>query len=203
MLKVGITGGIGSGKTTVCKIFEAIGIPVYYADDRAKWLMVHSPTVKKGIVDVFGSEAYLDDGQLNRAYVGRRAFGDATLLAQLNQVVHPAVFEDAYHWFRMQKTKYAIKEAALFYETGSYAQMDKMVVVTAPRSVRLARVMHRDNTSKAAVLARMDQQVPESKKVEQADFVIDNGGVQLLIPQVMKIHRRLEEETAKGRKTFF
>lgn len=203
MLKIGITGGIGSGKTTVCQIFAALGIPVYYADDRAKWLMTNDLDLKNKIIDLFGSAAYLPDGALNRAHIGQLAFNDKNLLNQLNEAVHPAVFNDGHQWFNEQTTAYAIKEAALFYETGSYVQMDKMITVTAPEQIRIDRVMERDQTSAAEVKSRIDKQLPESEKVNKADFVIYNDGQKLLIPQVIAIHRTLLKEAALQKGTFF
>ncbi len=187
MLKVGITGGIGSGKTTVCRIFEMLNIPVYYADDRAKWLMKNDPALKENIITLLGKEAYLSEGDLNRVYIGKKVFSDKKLLAKLNKLVHPAVFLDGQNWFAEQTTSYAIKEAALFYETGSYQQMDKMIVVTADREERIRRVMLRDGLEREAVEARMDKQLPEEEKVEKADYVIYNDGREMLIPKIFEI----------------
>lgn len=191
MLKIGITGGIGSGKTTVCKIFAHLNIPVYYADDRAKWLMVNDPDLKKKIQRIIGREAYHDDGQLNRAHIGNLVFNNPAMLKALNQAVHPAVYSDGENWFDKQTGPYAIKEAALFYETGSHHTVDKMIVVAAPREVRIERVMKRDNVTRKAVEARMDKQLPQAEKVKHADFVIYNDGNKFLIPQVLEIHREL------------
>ena len=189
MIKVGITGGIGSGKTTVCRIFETLNIPVYYADDRAKWLMQHDPDLKKNITNLLGKAAYLPDGKLNRRFIGEQVFNDKNLLTQMNKLVHPAVFLDGEKWFKKQNNLYAIKEAALFYETGSYAQMDQMIVVTANREERIRRVMERDGLTKEAVEARMNKQLPEEEKIEKADFVIYNDGKELLTPRVLEIDR--------------
>ena len=196
MLKVGITGGIGSGKTTVCRIFEMLNIPVYYADDRAKWLMQYDPDLKKNITDLLGNAAYLSDGKLDRAFVGKLVFNNKNLLTQLNQLVHPAVFLDGEKWFANQNSLYAIKEAALFYETGSYAQMDQMIVVTADREERIRRVMGRDTLTREAVEARMDKQLPEAEKIKKADFVIYNDGRELLIPKVLETDRKLRSLAA-------
>ncbi len=192
MLKAGITGGIGSGKTTVCKIFETLGIPVYYADDRAKWLMVNDPELVEGIRKAFGEEAYTAEGALNRAYLAKTAFGDPEKLAKLNSLVHPAVFRDGSEWHHAQTgAPYTLREAALLFESGSYKAIDKMIVVTAPIDLRLQRVMERDNVPEAAVRARMEQQWPEEEKVKRADYLVHNDGEQLLLPQVLDIHRRL------------
>lgn len=194
MRKVGITGGIGSGKTTVCKIFETLGIPIYYADDRAKWLMVNSPALQTGIINLFGKESYDEEGQLNRAYIGGIAFKHPKKLQKLNALVHPAVFVDGENWQQEQlahQFPYTLKEAALLYESGSHKFLDKMIVVTAPEELRIERVMKRDGLDKEAVQDRIARQMPEAEKVAQADYIITNDGQQLLIPQVLEIHQQL------------
>lgn len=194
MLRLGITGGIGSGKTTVCKIFETLHIPVYYADDRAKWLMVNSPTLQTGITQLFGKDAYFEDGALNRAHIGSIAFKDTAKLQKLNALVHPAVFVDGENWQQEQLAlgvPYTLKEAALLYETGSYKMLDKVIVVTAPEALRIQRVMDRDNLSKEEVKQRIARQLPEAEKVAKADFVINNDGQHSLIKQVLAIHQSL------------
>lgn len=173
-----------------------LNIPVYYADDRAKWLMQYDPDLKKNITDLLGNAAYLSDGKLDRAFVGKLVFNNKNLLTQLNQLVHPAVFLDGEKWFANQNSLYAIKEAALFYETGSYAQMDQMIVVTADREERIRRVMGRDTLTREAVEARMDKQLPEAEKIKKADFVIYNDGRELLIPKVLETDRKLRSLAA-------
>lgn len=192
MLKIGITGGIGSGKTTVCQIFETLGIPVYYADDRAKRLMTEDPILKRQIVELFGQEAYQKDGSLNRKHIADIVFNNKAQLARLNAAVHPAVGRDANAWHDAQNAPYTLREAALLFEAGSFRQMDKVITVTAPEEVRIARVMKRDQTTEEAVRARMDKQMPEAEKVERADFVIHNDGKHSLISQVLDIHRQLK-----------
>ncbi len=192
MLKIGITGGIGSGKTTVCRIFEyAFNIPVYYADDRAKWLMTEQTTVKSQIIDLLGSAAYQADGQLDRQYIAGQVFSNQQKLTALNNIVHPAVKADGLNWFEQQVTPYALKEAALLYESGSHQQLDKIIVVTAPESLRIERVMQRDGVNAEAVQARIAKQMPETEKVALADFVINNDGQQFLSHQVRAIHQQL------------
>lgn len=196
--KVGITGGIGSGKTTVCKIFETLGIPVYYADDRAKWLMAHDPALKASIVAAFGPEAYHPDGALNRAYLARAVFGDAAQLKRLNALVHPAVGRDAEAWHARQAgVPYTLKEAALLFESGSYRRLDKVITVFAPRELRLQRIMRRDEVSRDQVEARMAHQLPEEEKVRRADYVIYNDGRAPLIRQVWKIHQILTADASR------
>jgi dephospho-CoA kinase len=191
-LQIGITGGMGSGKTTVCKIFEALDIPVYYADDRAKWLMANDPDLKKKITERFGKEAYSDTGALNRAYLADRVFGDPESLQALNALVHPAVGRDSQRWQEMQQNvPYTIKEAALIFESGSFRQLDKVIVVFAPRELRIQRIMRRDGLARDAIEARMDRQMPEEEKIKKADFVIYNDGRASLIRQIWQIHHQL------------
>ncbi|MFK7935655.1 MAG: dephospho-CoA kinase [Saprospiraceae bacterium] len=192
MLHIGITGGIGSGKTTVCKIFATLGIPIYYADDRAKALMVEDKDLVKQITDIFGEAAYLSDGQLNRGHIAQIAFSDADKLAQLNAAVHPAVGKDTLKWQQEQSgVPYTLREAALLFESGGYKNLDQVITVFAEQEIRLARVLKRDNTTREAVLARMNKQMPEAEKLKLADFVIQNNGTESLIQQVWNIHQEL------------
>lgn len=194
MLKVGITGGIGSGKSSVCKIFEVLGVPVYYADDRAKALMTEDPDLVAGLIARFGADTY-QNGQLNRPYLAEKVFNDKEALAALNALVHPAVAKDALKWHQQyQNAQYTIKEAALLFEAGSYKQLDQVIVVTAPKAIRIKRVMQRDGSTQEQVEARMDNQWPEEKKIELADHIIVNDGEHELIDQVMKLHQQLLEE---------
>lgn len=190
-MRIGITGGIGSGKTTVCRIFEALGVPVYYADDRAKALMTTDAELMAGIRALFGAEAYTSDGALNRPHIAAKAFGNADILAQLNALVHPAVHRDANRWSDAQNAPYTLREAALLYESGGDAHLDRIIAVYAPESVRLERVMARDQATEAQVLARMRQQLSDEVKRERADFVILNDGHTALIPQVHELHQAL------------
>lgn len=196
VLKIGITGGIGSGKSTVCRLFEELGIPVYNADERAKYLMQHEHYLIDEIKKNFGEEVY-ENGQLNRALLASKVFHDKEKVNLLNSLVHPAVFRDSERWVEEQQTAhppYAIKEAALLIEAGSYKYLDKLIVVTAPLAVRLQRVCERDQVSVEEVQARMKNQLPEEEKIKLADFVIvnDKGREDLRI-QVQKIHEQLVE----------
>lgn len=194
MLKVGITGGIGSGKSSVCKIFEVLGVPIYYADDRAKALMTTNADLIAGIKERFGEAAYLN-GQLDRDYLAQQVFHNKEALAALNALVHPAVALDAARWHKEHlNAPYTLKEAALLFEAGSYKQLDKIIVVTAPKEIRIQRVMQRDNVTADQVEGRMNNQWPEEKKVALADYIIDNSGEQELIDQVMQLHQQLLKE---------
>ncbi len=192
MLQIGITGGIGSGKTTVCKIFETLGIPVYYADTQAKRLMIEDLELIEQVKAIFGTDSYFEDGSLNRKYIAGIAFSDPAKLAQLNGAVHPAVARDGIRWNAEQmEVPYTLKEAALLFESGSHKSLDKIICVSAPLEVRIKRVIIRDDVSREAVLARVKQQIPEEEKVKSSDFVVDNDGDQMIIPQILKIHQDL------------
>lgn len=190
ILKVGITGGIGSGKSTVAKVFEVLGIPVYYADDAAKRLMNEDKNLKAQLLKEFGIETYID-GTLNRKYLSSLVFNDEEKLAVLNSIVHPATIRDAERWMLQQTTPYAIKEAALIFESGAQQQLDYVIGVFAPSTVRIQRVMKRDGISREEVKARMEKQIDESIKMQLCDYVITNDEQELVIPQVIKIHEAL------------
>jgi dephospho-CoA kinase len=200
MLKVGITGGIGSGKTTVCKLFEALGVAVYYADDRAKFLMQHEHFLIDQLKQNFGEEIY-DHGQLNRAILAQKVFGNKEQLALLNSLVHPVVFRDTERWYQEQlaaKPPYVLKEAALLVETGAYKLLDQLIVVSAPLEVRLQRVVDRDKVTAAEVTQRMNNQLAEEEKLKLADFVIENNSdLEALKIQVEKIHQALIEQAKR------
>ncbi|MEZ5058949.1 MAG: dephospho-CoA kinase [Saprospiraceae bacterium] len=193
-LMVGITGGIGSGKTTVCKIFEKLGIPVYYADARAKYLMTNSPEIVDTVKKIFGKESFDESGNLNRTHIAKLAFSNPDLLSQLNQTVHPAVHADGKSWHEAQKdVPYTLNEAALMVESGGHKRMNKLIVVVAPEDLRIERVMKRDGVDEKAVRARMDNQLPQEEKEKLADFIINNDGSESLILQVWKIHAALKK----------
>lgn len=194
MIKVGVTGGIGSGKTTVCKIFETLGIPIYYADVRGKELMQTDPELIKKITELFGKQAYTN-GELNRKFISSQVFQSKPLLEKLNALVHPAVAMDAEKWAdQYQSESYIIKEAALLFENGSYKQLDKIITVYASQELRIKRVRERDNVSYDEVVARIKNQIPDDEKVKKSDFVIYNDGKHTLIKQVLSIHYSLLNE---------
>ncbi len=190
MLKIGLTSGIGSGKTTVAHIFEVLGIPVFYADDAAKQLMNEDENLKQQIITHFGEESYLD-GKLNRSYLSRVVFSDAEKTNLINSIIHPATIANAELWMNKQTTPYAIKEAALIFEANAEKQLDLVIGVQSPLSLRIHRVMQRDNITEEAVLARMQKQMNEEEKMSRCDFVIVNDEVELLVPQVVALHEKL------------
>ncbi|MFT6209636.1 MAG: dephospho-CoA kinase [Bacteroidia bacterium] len=186
---IGITGGIGSGKTTACKIFQELGVPVYYADDRAKELMTTNAVLKNKIVQAFGKKAY-SGNDLDRAYLAQQIFGSKEKLSIINGLVHPAVANDFEEWLEERNDeKYVLKEAAILFESGAYQDVDITVLVIAPQDVRLERVINRDGSSKEDVLKRMNNQWTQERKVKLADHILNNSGTQLLIPQVLELHQ--------------
>ncbi|MEP0984541.1 dephospho-CoA kinase [Ekhidna sp.] len=191
-LFIGITGGIGSGKTTVCKIFETLGARTYYADDRAKWLMENDSTLIEKIKSLFGDKAY-EQGKLDRKFIAGQVFQNGDLLEQLNGVVHPAVGDDVHQWMiQNQDAKVLLKEAALLFETGSYKSLDKNILVTAPKDVRVSRVVARDkHRTVEDVKAIIAKQMSDDEKAPLSDFIIVNDESQSVIKQVIDIHDQL------------
>lgn len=191
MIQIGVTGGIGSGKTTVCRLFETIGIPVYYADTRAKQIMVENQDLIAGIKSTFGEKAYTPEGQLDRAYLAQIVFNDQSKLNQLNALVHPVVHQDSADWLAAQKgVPYTLYEAALLIESGGYQRMHKLITVFASQETRVQRVIKRDGSSREQVLARLNKQLPEIEKIKKADFIINNDGQHSLIQQVYALHHK-------------
>lgn len=191
MLKIGITGNIGGGKTTVSKIFEILGIPVFYADNAAKNVMTSDPILIKGIKSAFGAASYLGDGTLNRKHIAGIVFNDEKELAKLNALVHPAVFRAFDAWVaQIENAPYVMKEAALLFESDSYKMCDKTIMVTAPLELRVKRVIQRDNLTRDEIMARNEKQFSEEKKIALADFVIRNDDTELVIPQVLALHQQ-------------
>jgi dephospho-CoA kinase len=187
MLTIGLTGGIGSGKTTVAKVFELLHIPVYYADEASKRLYHTDPLLKAAMVQHFGAAVYKND-QLDKTYLAHLVFNAPDKLELLNSLVHPPTLRDAEKWIASQDAPYIIKEAALLFETGSAGQLDYIIGVTAPVHLRIKRVMDRDAISREQVQHRMDRQMDEVIKMRLCDFIIHNDEQQLVIPQVLHLH---------------
>lgn len=190
MLKVGLTGGIGSGKSTIAKIFEVLSIPVYYADDAAKRLMNEDESLKRKLVQHFG-EAIYQNGKLDRAALAKIVFSNKEKLQLLNSLTHPATINDAEEWISRQTTPYAIKEAALLFESGAAGQLDKIIGVYAPSPLRIKRVMDRDHVPAEEVKKRMKNQIDEEIKMKLCDFIITNDEQELIVPQVLELHQKL------------
>jgi len=190
MLKVGITGNIGSGKSLICDIFRIYGIPVYDADLETRLLMETNETIISLVKKEFGEESYIDD-KLNRSYLAKLVFSDFHKLHLLNAITHPVVIEHAQQWMNKQTAPYAIKEAALIFESGSAKGLDVVIGVEAPYSMRIQRVIQRDGLSREEVLKRMDKQIDQEMKMKLCDMVIHNNNTVSLIKQVDDMHKKL------------
>jgi dephospho-CoA kinase len=193
MLKIGLTGGIGSGKTIVSEIFSALGVPVFYADDAAKTIMNEDAALRQQLIILFGDEAY-NKNTLNRKYIADIVFNDAFKLEQLNALVHPATIAAADAWMQQQTTPYVVKEAALMFEAGAAAHLDYVIGVHAPQALRIQRVMHRDGITREEALARMNNQIDETIKMKLCDFVIVNDEQQAVLPQVLGLHEKFSQD---------
>jgi dephospho-CoA kinase len=193
MKKIGITGGIGAGKSLICEVFQLLGIPNYPADFRAKWLQSNDPELKAKIAFHFGKEAYFENGELNRSYLSKEVFGDDEKLNLLNRLVHPAVADDFNNWCTQHADKpYVLKEAALLFETGSYKQLDATINVHANQDLRLKRTLERDpDRSEENVLSIMKKQFSDEERIDLADFIIYNDESRSVIKQVMELHEKL------------
>lgn len=190
MLKIGLTGGLGSGKSTVARIFEVLGIPVYYADAASKRLMNENDNVKSAVQNAFGNEVY-PGGILDRKYLAEVVFADEKKLDLLNSIVHPATLSDADEWMSRQTSDYSIKEAALIFESGSHQALDYVIGVKAPLPLRLQRAMKRDNITAEDAMARINRQISEEIKMRLCDFIIVNDEEHMITPQVLELHQKL------------
>ena len=192
MIKVGITGGIGSGKSTACKVFQLLGIPVYYADDESKIILDDDKKVKESIIKLAGMQVLNENNLIDRKKLASFVFNDKEKLQKLNSILHPAVgahFED---WIKAHKKyPYIVKEAAILFESGAYKQVDKVITVIAPMGLRISRSMASSGNTKEQILQRINNQVSDDEKIIRSQFVIVNDEQQLLIPQVLAIHKLL------------
>lgn len=193
---VGLTGGIGSGKTTVAKYFEELGVPVYIADLEAKALMNRSKVIRRKLIALFGNEAFLEN-TLNRPFIAQQIFNDKKLLNAMNAIVHPKVASHFKRWVNKQDSPYVISEAAILFENGSYKKYDYIITVTAPEHIRLQRVIKRDNSNKQKVEAIMANQWSDQEKIKRSDFVIENIDLEQTKIQVRKIHKKILKLTSK------
>ena len=197
MFTVGLTGGIGSGKTTVCRVFSVLGIPVFNSDEQAKLLLQDDPEVKAAVLQLFGSSVY-PAGVLDKKALAQLVFNDPKALAGLNAIVHPAVRRAFKEWAESQQAPYVINEAAILVETGAYPSFDRLVTVEAPEDVRLARVMARDGSPEEQVRQRMSNQATEAQRREVAHAVIENDGYSMVLPQVLALHEKFNQEAQEA-----
>ena len=202
-LQIGVTGGIGSGKSVVCRVFATLGVPVYYADERAKWLTEHDPILKADIVRVLGPQAYdriggPGLGKYNRAWVASQVFAEPALLERLNAVIHPRVFADTAQWVSQHADKpYVMKEAALMRAAGDGNTLDAVIVVQAPADLRISRIHTRDPHRSAQEIQHIiDRQVSDDERLAIADYVLDNDERQLLLPQIVALHQKFLQKAS-------
>ncbi len=195
-MKIGITGGIGSGKTIITKIFRVLGIPVFYADEEAKKIMQNDKSLVAAIKANFGSETYDEEGCINRTYLASRVFNDKVALEKLNSLVHPATIQSAEIWAAKQQAPYSLKEAALLFESGSYRLNDLNILVICPIELRINRIMRREGMNEDSVRTRMSKQWLDEEKQPLADFIIINDEVSAVIPQVLHIHKTIIDQLA-------
>jgi dephospho-CoA kinase len=191
-LKIGITGGIGSGKTVVCKIFKLLGVPIFVADHVAKELIDTNSEIKRKLIHLFGPGIYKEDGNVDRKKLASLIFNDNLSLEKVNEIIHPVVKEKFLDWVREQDSTYVLHEAAILFESGFYKLMDYNILISADKEIRITRVMERDSVSREKVLSRIEKQWDDDKKAELADTVILNNN-ELLIPKVLEIHKKLNE----------
>ena len=190
-LSVGLTGGIGSGKSTVAEFFRLLGVPVYTSDSEARKLMQTDSLIRKNLIQAFGESVYLETGDLNREVLAKIIFNDVDALKKVNAIVHPQVRQHYQKWLLKQtEAKYVIQESAILFDTGLYKSFDKIITVTADKAIRIDRVLKRDSCTKESVLERMSKQISEKEKITKSDFVIYNND-ELIIPQIIRIHNQL------------
>ena len=197
MITVGLTGGIGSGKTTVARAFEALGIPIYIADDEAKKLMNTSKVLRRKLIALFGETAYKDH-KLNKPYLAKAIFNNKELLEKMNAIVHPKVGKHFIKWKNKQKAPYVIKEAAILFENGSYKNYDYIITVTAPEKTRIERVLKRDNSNIEKIKTIIANQWKDALKVGLSDFVIENTNLETTHQEVLKTHQELLKKVSKS-----
>ncbi|RLD61218.1 MAG: dephospho-CoA kinase [Bacteroidetes bacterium] len=192
MLKIGITGGIGSGKTIICEIFKQLNIPVYNADNEAKKILIENKTVRKKLIENFGDNIYLNSSEINKEFLANIIFNSSSDIKKMNSIVHPAVWDD-FLSFTQNKSdcEYVILEAAILIESGFYKNMDYVINVSAPQDVRIKRVMMRNNMKRNSVVQRINSQISEQERIKKSDFVIINDDKKLVLPQVLDLHKKM------------
>lgn len=196
MIVVGLTGGIGSGKTTVANMFKSLGVPIYIADVEAKRLMVSSKIIKRRLIALFGSQVYIDK-ELNRAFIASKIFQDRSLLEKMNAIVHPKVAQDFQRWIMKQNSPYVIKEAAIIFEQKMESEYDFIITVTAPAEDKMTRLIRRDQSSESKIRNIMNNQMSDASKVKNSDFVIANNKLADTTIQVQFIHEKILKSIAK------
>ncbi len=193
MIKVGVTGGIGSGKSLVCQVFSKLGVPVYTADDAAKILMDSDPEIRNGLIRIFG-ESIFAGGKLDRSMLAGLIFDDPALLAGVNRIVHPRVANHFYQWCStFTHIPFVIHESAILFESDAYKGFDRIILVTAPEEMRIQRVLERSGMSEVKIQRIIKNQLPEEEKIVRSHFVLKNDGTTLLLPQIISIYNLLSK----------
>jgi dephospho-CoA kinase len=192
-LIVGITGGIGSGKSTICSVFRLLGVPVFEADAEAKKLTNTSSAIKTGLIDLFGNDIYTTNGTINRKKLAGIIFNDEVQLTKVNELIHPVVRSEFKTWVKKQNAPYVVHEAAILFESGFYKMMNYTILVSAPENIRTNRVANRDGATLEQVKERMGKQWPDEQKRELASFEIKNDNKELIIPQIIRIDTQLKD----------
>ena len=193
MLIIGLTGGIGAGKTMVSNIFKTLGVPIYNSDNRAKYLMTNNNDLRKSLCSIFSNKVF-NNNILDTNFLSNIVFNNALELKKLNTIVHPFVIRDFESWISKQKSKFVIKEAAILIESGAYKKVDKIILVIADKEIRIDRIKNRDNINKEAILSRIDKQISDKERMQYADFVIDNNENKSIINQVTNIYNEIREK---------
>ena len=187
---IGLTGGIGSGKTTVCKVFERLGIPIYYADIQAKLLMTSNSEIKNQLIQRFGEQTYINN-KLNKKYIAEQIFNNKENLNSINSIVHPVVRNHFKEWTKQQQAHYVINENAILFKSGFYKDTNIIISVITPEYIRIERVIKRDNTTTEAVKSRINNQISDEEIIKKSDYIIYNDSTNLILPQILKIHRNI------------
>lgn len=192
MIKIGITGGIGSGKSTACKIFELLGVPVYYSDDESKKLLTSDNELKNAIVKTVGEDVLNEEGLIDRKKLAELIFNNKENLTKINNIIHPAVAKHFENWVKAHAHQpYILKEAAILFESGAYKQVDKIIAVTSSKELKIERAMKRNGSTREQVEQRINNQMSDEEIIKRSQFVIHNNEEELIIPQVLKIHKQL------------
>ena len=196
MIIVGLTGGIGSGKTTVARMFSKLGVPIYIADEEAKKLLVRSKVIRRKLILLFGEEAYVDNA-INKPFIADKIFYNKELLKQMNSIVHPKVAQHFKKWLKKQTTPYVIKESAILFESNSHKDCDIVITVTASEELRISRVIKRDSTTKEKVKSIIENQWSEDEKIKRSNYVIVNDNLENTEKQVLSVHHKILETISK------
>ena len=190
MLKVGITGGIGSGKTLVCNMFSCLNVPIYNADFQAKEIINTNIYIKKELINIFGKNIYLKTGKIDKKKLSKIIFNNKQAIQQINKIIHPVVRTNYHKWLNKHKAqKYTIKEAAILFESGAYKELDKIITVYSPIDIKITRITIRDNIKQSEIIKKMNNQMSDKLKIKKADYVIFNNEKKLLLPQILKLHK--------------